>query len=129
MIYVLGSRCYSIYTYKGSDWEKKTKSFFEQKCLRNKYVLHGLTHEKHALAAYKYSNNCDVLTPGLIISHLYPWLAYSPDGIRFENGKPKTLIEIKCPYIGGYIYFVTHELLKVQCLSIFLFFQAKKNRP
>lgn len=32
------------------------------------------------------------------MSNLNPWLAYSPDGVIFSDGKPTALLEIKCPY-------------------------------
>ena len=37
---------------------------------------------------------------GLVISSKNPWLAQSPDGVIFENGKPNELLEIKCPFEG-----------------------------
>lgn len=29
------------------------------------------------------------------------WLGYSPDGLIEHNGILKTVIEIKCPFMGG----------------------------
>ncbi|KAJ8953381.1 hypothetical protein NQ318_023498 [Aromia moschata] len=35
------------------------------------------------------------------ICSLYPWLAYSADGVVVSEGKPVKILEIKCPYIAS----------------------------
>lgn len=96
---ILGSRCYSLFTYKG-DLTTKARQYFFPKQFSNKYIEHGLKFEKEALEKYKNVNNYEVCEPGLIICRQYPWFAYSPDGIVFQNSIPSRLVEIKCPYEG-----------------------------
>lgn len=100
-MYFLGSRCYSIFTYKQTDWKKKSINYFHPKGFTNKFVQHGITHEKEALALYQRNLGYDVVVPGFIICKKYPWLGYSPDGIIFKEGKPLRLLEIKCPFAGN----------------------------
>ena len=35
---------------------------------------------------------------GLLVVAKEPWMAYSPDGVIFENNMPTKLLEIKCPF-------------------------------
>lgn len=83
-----------------NNWENKATKYFWPKTFTSKYTDHGLQFEEAARCAYKSLNKCDVIETGLIISKHHPWLAYSPDGIVFENEKPIKLLEIKCPYKG-----------------------------
>ncbi|KAJ8913089.1 hypothetical protein NQ315_006590 [Exocentrus adspersus] len=74
---------------------------FAPKHFTNKFTEHGKKYEKEALRIYsKNHNNCVISTPGFIISETFPWLAFSPDGIIFNNGVPSKLLEIKCPFSG-----------------------------
>lgn len=75
-------------------------NYFYPKGFTNKFVQHGIKHEKEALEKYKHNLGYHVVEPGFIICEPYPWLGYSPDGVLFEGGKPARLLEIKCPFIG-----------------------------
>lgn len=58
-------------------------------------------NEGAAIQAYEKYKEVSVITScGAIISKLNPWLSYTPDGILMKNGKPHTLIEVKCPFAG-----------------------------
>ena len=35
---------------------------------------------------------------GLLVVVKQPWIAFSPDGVIFENNLPTKLLEIKCPF-------------------------------
>lgn len=61
-------------------------------------------HEETARHKYIESSQSEVFVPGLIVNKIYPWLAYSADGVVFRNGKPFKLLEIKCPYAGNHKY-------------------------
>ena len=56
--------------------------------------------EGEARECFRKATNKDVIETGLIISQQNPWLAYSPDGVIFKDGKPSELLEIKCPFKG-----------------------------
>lgn len=43
---------------------------------------------------------CNIMQTGLVVCDTDNWLAVSPDGIITEKGKPKKLLEIKCPFKG-----------------------------
>ncbi|KAI4455467.1 isxo2-like transposase domain [Holotrichia oblita] len=96
---ITGSRCYSLYTFKG-DWIKKAENYFWPKEFSSIYTSHGNFFEKHALAAYKNITQCDIWVPNFVIAKLFPWLGVSPDGVSFVHGQPTQLLEIKCPYPG-----------------------------
>lgn len=104
---ILGSRCYSIYTYSKKDWIVKANKYFWPRKISNKYIEHGLKYEGEALEKYKQTNHYDVCNLGLVICKRYPWLAYSPDGVVMSEGVPVRLVEIKCPY-NGKNYIPTH---------------------
>jgi len=53
-----------------------------------------------AIHEYELSTKSKVEICGIVISKLNAWMSYSPDGIIVKDGKPVTLIEVKCPYEG-----------------------------
>jgi len=53
-----------------------------------------------AIHEYKLSTKSKVETCGIVISKLNAWMSYSPDGVIIKDGKPVTLIEVKCLYEG-----------------------------
>ncbi|XP_044759665.1 uncharacterized protein LOC123317284 [Coccinella septempunctata] len=95
-----GSRCYSIFTYDKGDWENKSLKYFHPKEFTNKFVQHGIDHEREARECYKSKLGYPVIETGFIICSRYPWLGFSPDGVIFREGKPFRLLEIKCPFVG-----------------------------
>lgn len=98
---ITGSRIYEIYTYKGQDWLKKANNYFDPKTFTNKYVTHGVQQEGVARNVFQETTGLNVVECGLVISEFNPWLGYSPDGIiTDEEGNPKALLEIKCPFSG-----------------------------
>ncbi|XP_030749252.1 uncharacterized protein LOC115877238 [Sitophilus oryzae] len=99
---ITGSRCYEIYTYRGLDWDTKSKKFYWPKSFTNKFVRHGLKYEKDARAAFISQTGHTVIECGMIISPQNKWLGFSPDGIIIDtNGNPVALLEIKCIYSGS----------------------------
>lgn len=98
---VTGSRCYEIYTYSKNDWEKKCRTYFYPKHFSNVYTKHGIKYEPLAREVFQQNSGFSVLKVGLLICRSQPWLAYSADGILFQNGQPYGLLEIKCPYKGN----------------------------
>uniref|UniRef100_A0A2S2P0I0 YqaJ viral recombinase domain-containing protein n=1 Tax=Schizaphis graminum TaxID=13262 RepID=A0A2S2P0I0_SCHGA len=97
---ITGSRCYSIYTYRGTDWKKKATNYFNSKKINNDYTCHGENEEGNARYAYISKTGAIVEETGIIVSNSNPWLSYSPDGVIMDNHVPKKLLEIKCPYLG-----------------------------
>ncbi|XP_072385868.1 uncharacterized protein [Diabrotica undecimpunctata] len=98
---ITGSRIYGIYTYAGFDWITKAEKYFNPKHFTNKFVKHGLKYEAAACECFVKATGQTVSTFGLIVSHNNNWLAYSPDGVIFNNGNPVALVEIKCPMEGA----------------------------
>lgn len=98
---ITGSRCYELYTYKGTCWETKSQKYFWPKSFTNKYVKHGLKYEKDARTAFVNKTGHRVVECGMVISPQNKWLGFSPDGIVVDgNGYPLALLEIKCLYEG-----------------------------
>lgn len=99
ILYFLGSRIYSVYTYHKEDWSEKAVNYFWPKSFHSKFTEYGKKYEEHALIAYgRQHQQYNIHKVGIAISKKYPWFGYSPDGIIFENGQPVALLEIKCPY-------------------------------
>lgn len=103
---VTGSWCYNLFTYKKDNWETKAVEYFIGKNINNCYTRHGIKYESVALKSFEQNLNRDekVIYLGLVICRQHPWMAYSPDAILFLEEIPQTLIEVKCPYAGIYIY-------------------------
>lgn len=100
---ITGSKCYEIFTYTNNrkpDWTMKSSKFFNPTSFTSEYTNHGLKFEEAARKKFVSMTNKKVVEVGLIISQRNPWLAFSPDGVIFENGAPSELLEIKCPYKG-----------------------------
>lgn len=98
---ITGSTSYAIFTYSRNDWRKKSQGVFRPKFVLTKPMKFGKEQEPVALEAFKAANPIiEIKHVGLLISKMYPWLAYSPDGIIFENHQPTKLLEIKCPFDG-----------------------------
>ncbi|XP_043466305.1 uncharacterized protein LOC122501102 isoform X2 [Leptopilina heterotoma] len=95
---ITGSRCYNIYTYSKNDWENKSVKYFWPTEFKTKETNHGIKFEAEAREAYKKQCNLHVEECGLIICQSEPWLAYSPDGVVFNDSKLYRLLEIKCPF-------------------------------
>lgn len=72
----------------------------EVKNFKSQYTEYGKEKEKEARDLFVIATGCRVLETGLIVSKQNPWLAYSPDGIIFDDNKPLALLEIKCPFKG-----------------------------
>lgn len=100
MYRITGSRCYEIYTYRGTNWKTKANKYFWPKSFTNKFVKHGLKYENTARTAFVSKTGFDVYECGMIIDENNKWLGFSPDGLVLENGTPKALLEIKCLYAG-----------------------------
>lgn len=100
---ITGSICYGIFTYsknKKPDWTKKCNNTFSIKNFKTEYTEYGKKTEIEAHAAFVQHTGLAVIEMGLIVSQQNPWLAYSPDGVIFDNGVETALLEIKCPFIG-----------------------------
>lgn len=103
MFRITGNRCYNIYTYGQGynvDWGEKARKHFWPGHVFTSAMIYGMEHEKHAREAYVRLLGDEVVTPGLLIPVLHPWLGYSADGVVYKNGKPWKLLEIKCPVKG-----------------------------
>lgn len=100
-VHFSGSICYSLFTFKKLDWTNMLRNFFNPTSIVTKEMRHGSEQESCALQAFgKMNTNLEIKKIGILICQKYPWLAYSPDGIIFEHGRPSRLLEIKCPYLG-----------------------------
>nr|CAI5848188.1 unnamed protein product [Callosobruchus analis] len=98
---ITGSRCYEIYTYRGMDWEIKSKKYFWPKSFTNKYVKHGQMYEKPARESFISKTGHIVRECGMITSAGDKWLGFSPDGVVLNlDREPIALLEIKCLYSG-----------------------------
>ena len=100
---ITGCICYNLYTYtknKKADWAKKSSNTFNPKNFKSIYTEYGKKTENEAREMFIKRTNLQVFVPGLIVSVLNPWLAYSPDGVICDKGVPVALLEIKCPYKG-----------------------------
>lgn len=97
---ITGSRCYELFTYMGTDWLNKIQKYFNPKPFQTKATRHGLQYESAARDLYAKHCNLTIVQTGLVVCHNNPWLAFSPDGVIFENRYPTKLLEIKCPYKG-----------------------------
>ena len=58
--------------------------------------MYGIDNEKNALKEYSGRLNVLVGLSGLWINDKYLHLAASPDGLRFDNGKLVSIVEVKC---------------------------------
>ncbi|XP_050457534.1 uncharacterized protein LOC126854641 [Cataglyphis hispanica] len=100
---ITGSTCYQLFTYtsnKNPDWQKKCDPFFSPKNFWSEYTDYGKKTEGEARECFRKATNKDIIETGLIICQQNPWLAYSPDGVIFKDGKPSEVLEIKCPFQG-----------------------------
>ncbi|CAN7977786.1 unnamed protein product, partial [Ixodes persulcatus] len=95
-----GTTCYSLFTYKQADWERKVRSTMQPSFRGNAATAYGQRCEPKAREKYVTTNNGDVFTCGLVVCPKNPWLGCSPDGVVFEDGRPAKLLEIKCPTKG-----------------------------
>ncbi|XP_031329650.1 uncharacterized protein LOC116160569 isoform X1 [Photinus pyralis] len=99
---VTGSRIYELYTYKSDDWQKKANRYFNPISFMNKFTKHGIEQKPVARQIFMDATGLKVVECGLVVSHFNSWLGYSPDGIIVDqDGNPKELIEIKCPFAGA----------------------------
>jgi putative phage-type endonuclease len=67
----------------------------------NKFTEHGCIFEDEAIAEYCRVFNKKTIDFGLLPHPTVDFLAGSPDGIAFENGRPDCrpiVLEVKCPY-------------------------------
>ncbi|XP_023217990.1 uncharacterized protein LOC111620309 [Centruroides sculpturatus] len=100
---ISGSKCYSLYTFNScniEDWTKKIRSLYFNSFAGNEATRYGLSHENVAREKYMKDTGTNVVEVGLVILPQLPWLAFSPDGIVFQHGKPSHLLEIKCPLLA-----------------------------
>ncbi|XP_063624766.1 uncharacterized protein LOC134796508 [Cydia splendana] len=58
---------------------------------------YGKRNESHALEQYQKVYNCRVITVGVIVSKIQPWLCTSIDGVVIHHGCITKLVEFKCP--------------------------------
>ena len=67
-------------------------------CPTSHAIRWGIEHENTAVKSFEAAKGLEVHPCGVYISHLYPFLAASPDGlIHFSDGS-LGLIEVKCPF-------------------------------
>ncbi|XP_071566930.1 uncharacterized protein Lolal isoform X1 [Temnothorax nylanderi] len=100
---ITGSICYNLYTYTKNtkaNWKKKCNDTFTPKNFKSEYTEYGKKTEGEARDAFKKKTSKEVIETGLVVSQQNPWLAYSPDGVIFKDGRPTELLEIKCPFKG-----------------------------
>lgn len=100
---ITGSRCYGLYTFSrriNADWDKKCDQYFNPKTFKSIYTEYGKKTESEVFMAFKTAFNLEIIQVGLVISSQNPWLAYSPDGVIFEQNIPTKVLEIKCPFKG-----------------------------
>lgn len=103
LLRITGSRCYSLFTYsrnKNPNWQERSLKYFHPKPFSSQSTAQGILSEADARRKYESVQSVTVNQCGLVISINNPWLAYSPDGIVFEDNKPSRLLEIKCPVAG-----------------------------
>lgn len=99
---ITSSRCYQLYTYlqnKNPNWNQKIEKYFNQEFFGNENTRYGKFNEQAAKDVYEKQFG-KIYNSGVLINVNYPWLACSPDGLKFFDGCFYRLIEIKCPVIG-----------------------------
>ena len=94
----MNSRCYSVFTYSKNDWPEKARKYFWPKEFQTKETRHGVQYEGHARNKYIESKSAYLQECGFLIVVKESWMAFSPDGVIFENNLPTKLLEIKCPF-------------------------------
>ncbi|KAK3931646.1 Sec-independent protein translocase protein TatC [Frankliniella fusca] len=103
---ITGSICYPLYTYynnKNPDWTNKLANTFsgDSHC-KSQAMQDGIDYEDDGRDSYLKNNpSVKVVTTGIFVHPLVPWLGYSADGIVFENDSPVKLLEIKVPVKGN----------------------------
>lgn len=98
-----GTTCYGLYTYlknKKPKWDEKIANHISPKNFKSVYTEYGKKNESKARQVFINCTQKTVIQVGLIISKQNPWLAVSPDGVVFHDGKPNAVLEIKCPFVG-----------------------------
>ena len=101
---ITGYIAHSLFTYANNsapNWEKKCADSFFSSFGGNADTDFGTRKEKVALQICQndFGNDAVLTNVGFIISILYPWLGYSPDGFLFKNGEI-ILLECKCLKAG-----------------------------
>ena len=59
-------------------------------------VKYGKENEQITIQKFQNLTNFKVTKAGLLISHVFPWLGCSADGL-IKNGDSVKLLEVKCP--------------------------------
>lgn len=68
--------------------------------LKETLTLYGLRTESDSRDMYKSQCRCDVFELGSVIRPEIPWLLFSPDVVRNNNGEPVAIFENKSPEEG-----------------------------
>ncbi|XP_076091240.1 uncharacterized protein LOC143063144 [Mytilus galloprovincialis] len=76
--------------------KKLCDSLHNPKPINKPQIFHGKMYESKALTQFKQNYKMNVVNCGLIVSHHYPFLGASPDGLVGAD----SLVEVKCPYSG-----------------------------
>ncbi|XP_064472617.1 uncharacterized protein LOC135387264 [Ornithodoros turicata] len=101
---ITGTTSYRLYTYKGSEWKKKTAATLLSSFAGNPNTRYGNQMEQRAREVYmeqtnstavEYSCGVQLVECGLVVPAKNPWIGYTPDGIVMNCGKPEKLLEIK----------------------------------
>ena len=80
--------------------EKMALKYFYGSDFDTPNFRYGREMEPEARAEYSSDNDVTVHQSGLIISHHYPWLCASPDGLVVMPDGEVIILEIKCPVKG-----------------------------
>ncbi|XP_060596457.1 uncharacterized protein LOC132750479 [Ruditapes philippinarum] len=77
-----------------TDLNKLADELLNPKPFHAKATDHGIKYETEAVRKYEEKLKCKVNQSGLFVSHDFPYLGASPDGITSSG----VLLEVKCPY-------------------------------
>ncbi|KAK4875380.1 hypothetical protein RN001_011802 [Aquatica leii] len=99
---ITSSRCYQLYTYlqnKNPNWNQKIDKYSNQEFFGNENTRYGKFNEQVAKDVYEKQFRIIGIS-GVLINVNFPWLACSPDVLKFFYDCFYRLVEIKCPVIG-----------------------------
>ena len=106
--------------------EKLCSSLYGFKDLCNAAICHGKTYESVAIEKFEEQNNEKVTACGLFIHTQMSFLAASPDGCIYKEGK-RILLEVKCPYNGREKEIIPGEYFPFLEMKEDGVFQLKRN--
>ncbi len=92
------------------EFEKLAFQLVNQKFCGNVATDYGSKMENAARSSFRFKNNIQIITIGVVINEIHPWLCCSPDGIILSS--EPVLLEIKCPHSRRGQKLVNRETMK-----------------